>query len=113
MDKFFPGLAGYMCYSRRSTLPEYGRRVFSKSVWDVSVGGVQGVANWVIAYPTLLDALEGAPTGRGCELSIRLKRRDAGGRDGGAEPALHALAGVMQAMHDAGWDTGVHMPGAL
>lgn len=105
-------------------------------MWDVSIGRVQGVANWVVAYSSLLDALTGGTTGVACEMSFRLKREDierAHGTDA-VNPPLDAMASVCQALHDlgelfkyfigifywdifnclgthdaAGWDTGVHL----
>jgi hypothetical protein len=106
VERFFPGLAEYLGCSRRAALPLYNRRFFSKSVWDVAVGGVPGLVNWVVAYPSLLDALTGGPTAAECELSFRLKRRAMEAR--GGRGALDALAAAAQALHDAGWDTGQH-----
>lgn len=92
-------------------LPEYNRRSFSKSVWDTNVAGVPGVANFVVSYPRLLDALTGgAVVGMECEISFRVKRGCAEqlGREDVLKDALAAIVNVSEAMHAAGWDTGVH-----
>lgn len=41
------------------TLPLYNRRAFTKSVWDMEVLSVRGVANLVMNYPNAQAALLG------------------------------------------------------
>lgn len=121
----FPGLSEYVHWSqspsRTLTLPEYNRRSFSKSVWDVDVKGVAGVVNWVATYDTLLDALTGGGNAVECELSFRLKNQSKGDdvhdgphsihrhhKGGELKEALDALVAVCDELHAKGWDTGVH-----
>ena len=112
-ERCFPGIWDFFGLDPSGVLelPEYNRRSFSKSVWDIKVAGVPGVANWVVSYPTLLDALTGgAILNTECELSFRVKRlcAESIGEEDALKEALIAAAGVSQAMHNAGWDTGVH-----
>jgi hypothetical protein len=111
-ERCFPGLWKFLKMNPEDglDLPEYNRRSFSKSVWDIKVTGVPGVVNWVASYPTLLDALTGGETAAVCELSLRLKRASAEKRDGEAllKEALNDTVLLMEALHDNGWDTGVH-----
>lgn len=108
----FPGLWEFLKMDPKSglELPEYNRRSFSKSVWDIQVASLPGVVNWVASYPTLLDALTGGVTATECELSLRLKRASAGAKDREAnlKDALKYAVLMMEALHDNGWDTGVH-----
>jgi hypothetical protein len=112
-EQCFPGLWKFLKLPNKQDgleLPEYNRRSFSKSVWDVQVAGLPGVVNWVATYPTLLDALTGGGTAVECELSLRLKRSSV--KDGGGEVelkrALNVVIQVMETLHNNGWDTGVH-----
>lgn len=112
VETYFPGLWQYLGYPRHAQLPPYNQRYFSKSVWDAEVSGVPAIVNWVISYPSLLDALTGGGAGFECELSIRVQRRKAEEVDCGKnrclEPILKDVARACEALHDAGWDTGVH-----
>jgi hypothetical protein len=111
-ERCFPGLWEFLKMNPKDglELPEYNRRSFSKSVWDINVSGIHGVVNWVASYPTLLDALTGGETATECELSLRLKRASATEKGGEVElkNALNYAVLIMEALHDNGWDTGVH-----
>jgi hypothetical protein len=108
LDRFFPGLRRYLGYHGRAVLPTYNQRQFSKSVWDIKVGGVRAVANWIVSYPTLLDALSGtAGPSNDCELSFRIKRGIAKEQNK-LKDVLDAAVDVMESLHAVGWDTGVH-----
>lgn len=108
----FPGLPAWLGWDRvpRVELPEYNRRAFSKSVWDMAAAGVPGVVNWVASYPSLLDAATGGATAAGCELSLRVKRgcAEGVGGEGALRAALGTAVAACEALHEAGWDTGRH-----
>lgn len=108
VEAFFPGLWRYFGYRRRNVLPLFNQRAFAKSVWDMRVAGLRGVLNWVVSYPSLLDALSGSATAVGCELSMRLKREWAEKDEKLLELALNQAVNVFERMHKDGWDTGVH-----
>jgi hypothetical protein len=57
-------------YHQGAPLPLYNARSFSKSVWDVKIGDVDGVANLVLTFGSELDALSGI-NGVGAEVSFR------------------------------------------
>ena len=59
VGEYFPGLPAYLGISANMQLPKYNDRIFSKSVWDILVAGVKGVANLVMAYPNTECALAG------------------------------------------------------
>jgi hypothetical protein len=111
-ERCFRGLWEFLRINQGLELPEYNRRAFSKSVWDLKVAGLPGVVNWVVTYPTLLDALTGGATAAGCELSLRLKRTSADEKGGEKmlKDALKYAVLYMEALHNSGWDTGVHSP---
>lgn len=107
VHRCFPGMWSYLGYDRSAVLPEYNRRAFSKSVWDVHMGGVSGVVNWVASYANELDALTGSSTALECELSFRVKRGNARTKNE-LENALTKVVWVSESLHAGGWDTGVH-----
>lgn len=105
LDIFFPNLRHFLRYRAKKRLPVIRRRHFSKSVWDVQVGGVSGIANFNINYPTVSEALSGAAgDDRECQLSLRLKRHTVKYQDD-LDKSLHAIVSSMDAMHAAGWDS--------
>ena len=112
-EKCFPGLWSWLGIDR-FPLPEYNHRSFSKSVYDVTFGGVRGVANFVVTYNSLLDALTGGESAVECELSFRVKRQSAAaettdeGKERVLKNALNAAVAVSELLHANGWDTGVH-----
>ena len=107
VDQCFPGLWGYFGYDRQVKLPEMVYRTFSKSVWDAKINGVPAVINWVAKYPSLWTAVTGAPSALSCELSFRVKRKDAKDNDD-LRDALGGTVSLCDTMHEAGWDTGEH-----
>ena len=58
--EFFPGLDAFLGVPAEQRLPLYNTRFFSKSVWDIAVAGVRGVANLVLTSPDQPAALAGA-----------------------------------------------------
>lgn len=112
VDQCFPGLWDYFGYDRHVKLPEMVYRTFSKSVWDADINGVPAVINWVAKYPSLWTAVTGSPSALSCELSFRVKRKDAKDNDDLHE-ALEATVSLCDNMHAAGWDTGEHGVGRL
>lgn len=111
-EQCFPGIWEFLKMNPKDglELPEYNKRTFSKSVWDINVAGLPGVVNWVASYSTLLDALTGGVTAAECELSLRLKRASAEemGGDKRLHDALRYIVLYMEVLHNNGWDTGVH-----
>lgn len=72
MSEYFPDLPRFLGVPAGSHLPVYGRRAFSKSVWDIEILGVRGVANLVMNYPRAQAALLGKHTTvlRACRLHV-------------------------------------------
>lgn len=59
VSEYFSDLPRFLGIPADWRLPLYSRRAFSKSVWDVEVLGVRGVANLVMNYPDAQAALLG------------------------------------------------------
>lgn len=59
MSEYFPDLPRFLGVPADLGLPLYSRRSFSKSVWDIEIKGVKGVANLVMNYPNVQAALLG------------------------------------------------------
>ena len=57
--EYFPDLPRFLGLPADFGLPLYSRRSFSKSVWDINIKGVKGVANLVMNYPNVQAALLG------------------------------------------------------
>lgn len=109
VEDCFPSLWDFLGYEQDTfPLPDYNYRAFSKTVYDIKINSnVSGVANFVISYPRLLDALTGGDGAVECELSFRLKRKRAE-NERALDQALQAVVHIMEKLHADGWDTGVH-----
>ena len=59
VEKYFQGLPSYLGVPADMPLPWYNSRVFSKSVWDISMASVKGVANLVLSYGSIEYAMHG------------------------------------------------------
>ncbi|EIE23719.1 hypothetical protein COCSUDRAFT_63244 [Coccomyxa subellipsoidea C-169] len=75
VSEYSPDLPRFLGVPAGFLLPVYGRRAFSKSVWDIQILGVRGVANLVMNYPRAQAALLGSGA-QNAELSFRVKRKD-------------------------------------
>jgi hypothetical protein len=59
VSEYFSDLPRFLGIPADWRLPLYSRRAFSKSVWDLEVLGVRGVANLVMNYLDAQAALLG------------------------------------------------------
>ncbi|KAK9905659.1 hypothetical protein WJX75_004045 [Coccomyxa subellipsoidea] len=107
VSEYFSDLPRFLGIPADWRLPLYSCRAFSKSVWDLEVLGVRGVANLVMNYLDAQAALLGSGA-QNTELSFRLKRTDiekvhvAG--DDQYYDAVDEVIRLCDLLHDERWD---------
>ncbi|BDA47653.1 hypothetical protein COCOBI_10-5040 [Coccomyxa sp. Obi] len=107
VSEYFPDLPRFLGLPADFGLPLYSRRSFSKSVWDIKIKGVKGVANLVMNYPNVQAALLGSGA-VSAELSFRLKRKDIeavhSAGDDQYYDAVDEVIKLCELLHDEHWD---------